>query len=900
MPATPNPTGQWDRLVAFLVRHRVAAGLVALAITGLSAAGMPTVQTSADPTAYLPADREEVRFWHQMSSRFGAFDLLMVGLEEPGAPFTSDGLARLARITDRLGEMKAEGILWSRSLTNVATQHLDADEETVVADLMVPVIPRERADLDALAARVLADPQVPGAFVSHGLKAYVLMLRADPRKDPGTIAGIVERVVDEERGPLNAYYFGAPFVTRAIGKQVYNQLPWVVPLFALGLAIVLGVWVRRPAAIGLVLACTVVPLVWWLGFLGLFGIEVTVPVLNGALLLLAVGAVVFARLAEARHVGRPGFLPRRTVLMLGAGIVAFGALAAYNRLAAEPLPYLARFGEAMIVGFVALALFAFLGAVPLLSLLRPGTPVEPPPTADGHPQALASTLRRVVAIVAAVALLAAGLWGASRLRFQVGLSEMFGQKEATGQALAFFDRHFGGSDFVQVNLVGDFMDPGTLARVHRMVDLLEGSRVFPDVRAASQVIAFLNTGMGGGVHWIPPERDALENIWFFLEGSEDVRAMVDKDRREGMLTLRAPAGVRDYPAMVRVVEQAIEDSKRQGVEGARARIEALARIGDVRLPEGRLDAVLAEAQGPGDPERRAARIAGILDELHEYMKSDASPFPITDAGWAPLAALLGGEEPALEGSLGAAIAALPEYREMGAPEDLAGRVAQMLAIRVRNLDRERRSLELASDLVVGLDEDAAPGAFRTRARGVLADLLHGDRPPGELQTRVSGFPAMIPAIEPMLSRGLRMSVLVLLGVFSLLALAGVWRYPRHVRAIPEALVATVVTFALGAVAGIHVDQGSATLYLLPATVTWFLSPSLADRHACRWRWPWAFAAAVAVAALSLLLIGVMPVVRLGAVLALGLAVPVLATAASAWLWDPIQAGRALLKELRQV
>ena len=76
-------------------------------------------------------------------------------------------------------------------------------------------------------------------------------------------------------------------------------------------------------------------------------------------------------------------------------------------------------------------------------------------------------------------------------------------------------------------------------------------------------------------------------------------------------------------------------------------------------------------------------------------------------------------------------------------------------------------------------------------------------------------------------------------------------------------MATVLTFAVGALIGIHVDSGSATC-LLPAT-TWFLSPSLADEDAYQWKWPWVFAVAVAVAALSLLLIGVMPVTRLGAV-----------------------------------
>ncbi len=893
MTSSSSKSKRWDLFVFMLVKNRLFVGLAAVVITVLSIAGMPTIQSSADPTSYLPASLEDVQFWRDMSNRFSAFEVLMVGLEEPSAPLSSDGLARLARITDRLDELKAEGILWSRSLTNVQTQYLDEEGE-VVADLMVPAIPRDKAGLDELATRIKADPQVPGAFVSHDLKAYIILLRADPRKDAGAIAGLVEKVVDEERGDMNAYYFGAPFVTRAISRQVYNQLPWVVPLFALGLAIVLGVWIRRPAVIGIVLASAIVPLVWWLGFLGLFRIEVTVAVLNGALLLLAVGAVVFARLAEARNAGRPDFLPRRSVMLLLGGLFAFFALSLLNRFAQAPLPYLAQFGEAMMLGFACLTLFAMLGAVPLLSLIQPKT--TPAPKKERHQSKFETTGKRIVAVTLGIAFLAGGVWGASKLRFQINLSEMFSSKEATGQALGFFDKYFGGSDFVQINVVGDFMDPATLGQIHRLTDLLEGSKVFPDVRSVSQVVAFLNTGFGGGINWIPPERDALENIWFFLAGSEDVRAMVDADRKEGMITLRAPAKDTDYERMVSVVSKAIEDSKMQGVAGARERIGALTRIYGVTLPEGRLDEILDKASGTGDPARREARIKVILDELHDYMKSDASPFLVSDAGWEKLAALLKEEDLPLEGSLGAAIASLPEYTELQASEELAGRVAQMLLIRVRNLDREKRSLELADDLVASVDN--AQGAFHTRARGVLADLLHGDRAPGNIETRISGFPAMIPKIEALLSKGLRDSALVLLAVFTVIAIWGAWRYPRRVRAIPEALVATVLTFAVGALIGIHVDSGSATLYLLPATMTWFLSPSLADEDAYQWKWPWVFAVAVAVAALSLLLIGVMPVTRLGAVLALGLVIPVVATAASSWLWDPIQAGRELLEELR--
>ena len=166
MTSSSSKPKRWDLFVSMLVKNRLFVGLAAVVITALSIAGMPTIQSSADPTSYLPASLEDVQFWRDMSNRFSAFEVLMVGLEEPSAPLSSDGLARLARITDRLDELKADGILWSRSLTNVQTQHLDEEGE-VVADLMVPAIPRDKAGLDELATRIMADPQVPGAFVSH-------------------------------------------------------------------------------------------------------------------------------------------------------------------------------------------------------------------------------------------------------------------------------------------------------------------------------------------------------------------------------------------------------------------------------------------------------------------------------------------------------------------------------------------------------------------------------------------------------------------------------------------------------------------------------------------------------------------------------------------------------------
>jgi predicted lysophospholipase L1 biosynthesis ABC-type transport system permease subunit len=102
------------------------------------------------------------------------------------------------------------------------------------------------------------------------------------------------------------------------------------------------------------------------------------------------------------------------------------------------------------------------------------------------------------------------------------------------------------------------------------------------------------------------------------------------------------------------------------------------------------------------------------------------------------------------------------------------------------------------------------------------------------------------------------------------------------------VVATLVTIAMGWLLGVNVDSGSATLYLIPPTVVWFLSPCLADPDARRGPYPFAFALAFAAAALSLVLIGILPVTRLGVVMAVGLAASAGAAAAGTWLWEPIR------------
>ena len=175
--------------------------------------------------------------------------------------------------------------------------------------------------------------------------------------------------------------------------------------------------------------------------------------------------------------------------------------------------------------------------------------------------------------------------------------------------------------------------------------------------------------------------------------------------------------------------------------------------------------------------------------------------------------------------------------------------------------------------------------MRARARGVLADLVAAPVPGGDaVHFVVSGYPPLVPRIEAQLLRGLRASAAIVLAIFVLAALAVRGRRPAGaLRAAIEAAAATALTFACGWALGINVDSGSATLYLLAPFAAFYLSAGTDDpspNTAPAVRFPAGFALALTAAGLTLLLTGVLPIMRVGAVMALALALSVLTTGLS--------------------
>lgn len=822
----------WDSVVGALVRRRALALVVGAVLVLGSAALAPGLRFSSDVTEHMPKVSPQVTAWLDLSRRFDAFNSLIVGLEEPGEPLSAQGLSSVKRVTDALAALKAQGVLSVSSVTNVESIH-EGEDGALETELLVPAVPADAEGLAKLGRKIAADLQVSGALISRDQRGYMVLVRADERKDPAELAALVQRTVEENKGPLTSAYFGAAFFSAVITRGVYAKLAWLVPAFTVLLVGALLVLVRRARAMLLVLGCAAASLVVWLGLVRGLGLLLSFTSLTGLLGVLAVGVIAFARALDAEH---PLPFP------VAGALVAVGVAGLPLKLL--PFAYVSNFGLGLALGAVAVLLVGLFLFAPA-SGLSPATEVTP-----GRPPALRTGW---VLAVAAVALVAGFV--AARTPFHATPQAMFTETDEIGRSLAFFDRRFGGPDFVQVDFRGDLRDPDVAARLMRLTDLLEGSQAFPDVRSVTQVLGFLNKGFGG-VHRIPSTRESLGNLWFFLEGRPDVKNLVSDARDEGMVVLRVPAKpARPMSELVGVVDQAVKDSLELGAPAAKRRLEALARSFAVEFHPARVDEVVNSLAVP--------RLGDLLPEVdlearrrvRAWLETPDSPYTPTDAQWAQFVAALDGPFAQRDEALRAAAAAIPEIGD-NAPqfvETLAARLQDAyVAVRVD------RALERLAP--------RAPEAFVVRASGVLTDLIVPHASSGEAAAvTVSGLPVVAAQIEADLLHGLWTALAWLLGVGAV-ALLLVTRRPLQTGlAVLAALAATAVTLAVVGTLGLGVDSGSASLFLVPAVAALMATgaPRATGQRA-------GFLVALAAAGLALLLVGLAPVSRIGAALAVGL------------------------------
>jgi uncharacterized protein len=764
-------------LARFIVRKSVAWATVVivllLALVSLITAAR--VKHDDDVLAFLPRTNPEVRLFYDVNKRFGGLDVAVVGLGAPDV-LAPDFVGRLAKVTKQLNE--TEGVAFALSLTSVEDFAADPQKGGIRVAYLVDAVPKDAAEQDALREKVMSREHIVGNLIAADGKAALIYCFAAHGAEPKAMAGRVQAAVDAafpSQGE-DKYWGGAPFISTYIYNVTQEDLrrlaPWAVVLIVL----ITVASFRDVIGSALSLLSTAVGIVISLGLMGALGVHSNILLGSMPVILFALGSAysihLLARYYSVASVSARGRERERdceraiahTLVevgppVIGSGLTTVAGLLSYIVMDITPMR---TFGLFTAIGILASLILAmtFVPAVIRIAQLKgkPSAAIKPTGVMARF-CAFAQRRRLPVGIVVGL-FVAAGAILSARVDSRMDNAAFFSKGSPPDRAETFLGEHFGGSQFIQLEVIGDMTDPHVLREVRALGDRVELVPGVTSVNHVAAVVAQINEAMEGDRR-IPDSAAKVKLLYRFLEGNRAVSQLVTDDRRHALVQVKISASRPEdvEPILERVgaigreaaASGYIAVARKSGEDPRRA--EADARLTDLvtlRVQAvSKLFGVDLSSEKIGVIKRRMNELSATADKaalkssLAAFLRSDEFPgeLPETPADAADRAAeaLSGLGAQASEEQVAATLAAALERAPTDEViDDLAGSLTKPLEeMRRRQLAKARASALLAQAKI-----EPPPGAKGERYVAAVGNALL------DLENEAALVPATTPPTTP--------------------------------------------------------------------------------------------------------------------------------------------------------
>ncbi|MBI5480157.1 MAG: MMPL family transporter, partial [Deltaproteobacteria bacterium] len=564
--------------------------------------------------------------FYDINKRFGGLDIALVGIESDDV-FAPQFVQRLQQVTRELKE--TPGLDQALSVANVMDFAPDKEKGGIIAGPMIMNAPRTGEERAALRAKVMSRDLVVGNLVSENGKAVLIYCFLSFGTEVKAISKEIERVVTAAFPNERKYWGGNPFISSYIYNTTQEDLWRLTPWAGLAIILIMMLAFRDVVATCLALLSTAIGIVMSLGLMGLAGVRFNIVLGSMPIIMLALGSAyaihVLARYYILRQQADTEEAVRRTIAGVGPTVVAAGlttvaSLLSFCFMDLEPLRV---FGLFTAIGLTIKLILSVTFIPAVVRLLNPRRKPAGASALRAFTRALATFARRhrLAVGLPLLAVAAAGLCFSFRVDARLDQSAFFSTGSPPDRAEKYMRQHFGGSQFMQLQVKGDMTDPGVLREVQRMADEIA---LFPHVSSVThvaQVIAQVQNAMTGERR-VADTPGQVKQLYSFTAGDPSARQLVTDDRTEALLQIK------------------MDSIHAADLEGPLARIEAWAAQQDVRsyLAPG------APGYRPeaGGERRRAIVLARIR------AAALAAGIPLGDDAVARLRAQLGAPAPAVD------------------------------------------------------------------------------------------------------------------------------------------------------------------------------------------------------------------------------------------------------------
>jgi predicted RND superfamily exporter protein len=537
-----------DKFSAFVIKARWFIIVFVIAVSVLLGFQIPKIKINSDIINSLPAHDKDAVLMRQIGEQFGGNRLGMVILDCENV-FNPEVLKHVKQITDSLTQI--QGITSVTSLTN-AIDVKSTDEGMEIGRLVDEFnIPETQEELAKLKENVLSNNRYTGTLVSADGTAAIVIFSLSEDADIQKMARIVEEKINSLQLPERIYYAGSPMLVTSIANLISADLKLLFPIALLVIALVLFLSFHSWRGVIFPLLVCIIAIDWVIGTMGLFGFEMSMVSNNIPIVLLAVGSAYAIHVLHwIGHVKAEN--QRKAIAVAIASVAIPVILAALTTMAGflsfifgSYLKMIRDFGLFTALGTF-FSLFLSLIFVPaLLSVFssnKKSAVVTHEPVIQKsllHTYFLSPLQRFLYSypkqiIWAWLILAVVAIFGITLIQRNVDVRNYFKKENPTRIAEDIMTRKFGGTKPVFVLFTGDILSPELLNTMARMEEYMKKSPDIAGTQSVAGLIADIN-GAFGDSRKIPDEKEMVEQLWFLLDGNENVQKLVNPELTEAII-----------------------------------------------------------------------------------------------------------------------------------------------------------------------------------------------------------------------------------------------------------------------------------------------------------------------------------------------------------------------------
>ena len=536
-----------------------ALGLTLLALAVLVDPHTGGLRLEVDPAddRLLPEDDEDRRFYDRVRRLFGSDDQLVVALVTDDV-FTTEALARLARLTERIRAV--DGVRATLSIANA--QNLRGVEGGLEIAPFFLTPPESPEALEELRREVLGNPIYGGSLVSRdGRAAAVVVTFVDMSNREFLTRGLDARIAaiaEEERGGDEVWITGGPHIADATARVLLRETVKFPFLISLALAGVLLLSFRTWRGVWVPLATIALTVAWTLALVVAMGhtlnaVTFMIPALL-ATLGLSYSVHVVSEYYDAGRESQEGGPAQRVAaalekVALPVGLTGLTTAVGFASLTLSPLPAVREFGLLSVIG-VGCTVAASLTFTPAVLALLPAPRRLPPGGGAGFERFAAGLARfdltrRPLIFGAFAALFALALFGAARIRIGTEQISKFRPEAPVRVHFEAVNQHLEGANPFFVVLESDardaFLEPANLKEIEALQEWLEAQPEIGGTTSLADYVKLLNRGFHENHpdHLVIPERRQLVSQLLLFGASPELRRFVEAGYRITTIQVRA-------------------------------------------------------------------------------------------------------------------------------------------------------------------------------------------------------------------------------------------------------------------------------------------------------------------------------------------------------------------------